>query len=62
MMRSLIVVAIFAMCIAHPGFVFKDRREEAEYTGVASTPENKVFLDKQQRVEYHGSGYEESRV
>ena len=44
----LVVVAVFCLCIGHPGFVFKDRKGKEDYKGVPMTQEHVVLMENKQ--------------
>ncbi|KAH7074356.1 RTA1 like protein-domain-containing protein [Paraphoma chrysanthemicola] len=41
----LVVVAVFCLCIGHPGFVFRDRKRSVEYSNVPATVESSILLE-----------------
>lgn len=42
------MIAVFCLCIGHPGFVFKDRKGQSDYKNVPVTHENVVLLENKQ--------------
>lgn len=50
----LVVMAVFCLCIGHPGFAFRDRKGKADYTNVPVTAES-INLMESQKTAYSRS-------
>jgi hypothetical protein len=50
----LVVVAVFCLCIGHPGFAFKDRKGNADYSNLPGIAES-INLMESQKTAYSNS-------
>jgi hypothetical protein len=56
-----VVIAVFCLCIGHPGFVFKGRKGKSDYANVHGSPESADLLETK-KTAYKTAYREESEA
>jgi hypothetical protein len=59
--RRLVVIAVFCLCIGHPGFAFKGRKGKSDYANVHTTSEGADLLENK-KTAYKTAYREESEA